>query len=281
MRVSIITVTYNSAVFLEDCMNSIFNQDYPDIEYIVIDGGSTDGTVDIIKRYNEQIAKWISEKDDGMYDAINKGMKMASGDIIGLLNSDDLLASKDVVSKIVASFEAKKVDCVYSDLVYVDRFNTQKIVRYWEGLSYKRSRFHYGWMPAHPTFYVRKDVVDQLGEYESHFFTAADYEFMSRYLFRHEISSCYLPKMIVKMRNGGASNKSIYRRLRANRRDYLAMKTNKIRYAFFVSILKPLIKLPQYKSSLGHRISGLNKFPKAFASTVLYFPADTKAEVEA
>ncbi len=246
MKVTIITVTYNSAKFLEDCMNSVFTQDFNNIEYIVVDGGSTDETVSIIKQHEKKIAKWISEKDGGMYEAINKGMKMATGDIIGLLNSDDLLASKDVISSIVKSFKQHKVDCVYSDLVYVDRFNTQKIVRYWKGLSYKRHRFNYGWMPAHPTFYVRKDVVEHLGEYESHFFTAADYEFMTRLLYRYRISAYYLPKLTVKMRTGGASNVSFYSRFRANRRDYLSMKRNKVPFPFFVSLLKPLSKLNQY-----------------------------------
>jgi glycosyltransferase involved in cell wall biosynthesis len=246
MKVTIITVTYNSAQFLEDCMNSVLSQDYDNIEYIVVDGGSTDETVSIIKKYNDRISKWVSEKDSGMYDAINKGMKMATGDIIGLLNSDDLLASTDVVTCIVESFKKQKVDCVYSDLVYVDRFNTQKIIRYWKGLTYNRRRFNLGWMPAHPTFYIRKEIVEQLGEYESHFFTAADYEFMTRLLYRYRISAYYLPKLAVKMRTGGASNVSFYSRFRANRRDYLSMKNNKVPFPFIVSLLKPLSKLNQY-----------------------------------
>ncbi|HTB53374.1 MAG TPA: glycosyltransferase family 2 protein [Ferruginibacter sp.] len=246
MKVTIITVTYNSAQFVEDCINSVIAQDYEDIEYIVVDGGSTDETVSIIKRYENKIATWVSEKDKGMYDAINKGMKMATGDIIGLLNSDDLLASTNVISSIVASFKAQRVDCIYADLVYVDRYNTQKLVRYWKGLSYKRRRFNYGWMPAHPTFYVRKEIVDQLGEYESHFFTAADYEFMSRLLYLYRISAYYLPMLTVKMRTGGASNVSFYSRFRANRRDYLSMKKNKMPFPFIVSLLKPLSKLNQY-----------------------------------
>jgi glycosyltransferase involved in cell wall biosynthesis len=246
MKVTIITVTYNSAKFLEDCMNSVFTQDFNNIEYIVVDGGSTDNTVAIIRQHENKITKWISEKDSGMYDAINKGMKMATGDIIGLLNSDDLLASADVISSIVASFQQHKVDCVYSDLVYVDRFNTKKIIRYWKGLSYKRRRFNYGWMPAHPTFYVRRDVVEHLGEYESHFFTAADYDFMTRLLYRYRISAYYMPKLSVKMRTGGVSNVSFASRFKANRRDYLSMKTNNVPFSFIVSLLKPLRKLNQY-----------------------------------
>jgi glycosyltransferase involved in cell wall biosynthesis len=255
MKVTIITVTYNSAKFLEDCINSVAAQDFKNIEYIVVDGGSTDGTVAIIKHNEDKITKWVSEKDNGMYDAINKGMKWATGDIIGLLNSDDLLASKDVISSIVASFKQHKVDCVYSDLVYVERFNTQKIVRYWKGLSYKRKRFNYGWMPAHPTFYVRKDVIDHLGEYEPHFFTAADYEFMTRLLYKHRISAYYLPKLSVKMRTGGVSNVSLNSRFRANRRDYLSMKKNKVPFPFIVSLLKPLSKLNQYSYTFFKKVS--------------------------
>lgn len=280
MKVSIITATYNSEKYLGDCIASVRKQTYGNIEHIIVDGKSTDNTLKIIKQHSDHIDKWISETDRGMYDAINKGIAMATGEIIGVLNSDDMLASANSIMDIVACFDETGTDSVYGDLVYVEAKNPLKVLRYWKGLPYKRSRFSYGWMPAHPTFYMRRELIEKYGGYENHYFTAADYEFMSRYLFRHEISSCYLPKMIVKMRNGGASNKSIYRRLRANRRDYLAMKTNKIRYAFFVSILKPLIKLPQYKSSLGHRISGPNKVLKSFASTALYFPADTKAEVE-
>ncbi|HWH63082.1 MAG TPA: glycosyltransferase family 2 protein [Ginsengibacter sp.] len=280
MKVSIITVTYNSEKYIADCIASVRKQTYGNIEHIIVDGKSTDNTLKIIQKNSNSITHWISETDRGMYDAINKGIKMASGDIMGVLNSDDMLASADVIMDIVACFDEKKIDSVYGDLVYVDPANPQKVMRYWKGLSYKRSRFTYGWMPAHPTFYIRRELIDRFGGYENHYYTAADYEFMARYLYRHKISSCYLSKMIVKMRNGGVSNSSIYRRLRANRRDYLAMKINKIPLAFLVSILKPLIKIPQYKSSLGHKVGNPNKPHKFFSTTVLFFPADAKAEAE-
>ena len=142
MKVTIITVTYNSEKFLRDCIESVINQDYPDIEHILIDGVSTDSTVSIIKEYEDKIAKWISEKDNGMYDAINKGMVMATGDVIGILNSDDMLASRDVISNIVKYFIEHKVDSVYGDLVYVDQQNTRKVIRYWKGMPYNRFRFN-------------------------------------------------------------------------------------------------------------------------------------------
>lgn len=254
MKVSIITVTHNSAKYLQECIDSVVHQTYQDIEHIVIDGGSTDGTVDIIQRYDNHIAKWISEEDKGMYDAINKGMKMATGEVIGILNSDDILASNNVIKQIVTCFQENKVDSLYGDLVYVDQKNTKKIIRYWKGLSYNRFRFNYGWMPAHPTFYFRSDLLADLGGYESHYFTAADYEFMARYLYRYRISSRYLPVLIVKMRVGGQSNRNIMSRLRANRRDYLAMKINNIPFPHIASILKPIIKLRQFYYTLFKKV---------------------------
>ena len=247
LKISIITVTYNSEKFLQSCIESIQSQDYPHIEHIIVDGKSTDGTLAIIKANEKSISRWISETDRGMYDAINKGMRLATGDIIGLLNSDDLLASTDVISTIAKTFTEKNVDSIYADLLFVQQQDTSQVYRTWKSISYKRDRFRYGWMPAHPTFYFKRSLLEKYGDYENHFFSAADYEFMARYLFVHKVSSYHVPKMFVKMRIGGASNGNFYQRLRANRRDYLAMKKNKIPCALVVSILKPLIKLHQYK----------------------------------
>ncbi|MBK7434333.1 MAG: glycosyltransferase [Chitinophagaceae bacterium] len=247
MKITIITVTLNSEKYLEDCIRSVIAQDYQDIEHIVVDGKSKDGTVDIIKKYESHISRWISEKDHGMYDALNTGMEMATGDIIGILNSDDVLASDDVISAIARAFEDENTEATYGDLVYVQADHMDKIIRVWNGQPYKRSRFRYGWMPAHPTFYFRKKLLATCGNYETHYFSAADFEFMVRYLYRFRVNATYIPKLIVKMRQGGMSNGNILRRLRANRRDYLAMKRNGIPFAFFVSWLKPLIKLHQYR----------------------------------
>jgi len=246
MKVSLITATYNSESFLEDCIESVIKQRYKNIEHIIVDGNSTDNTLSIIKKYKAHVAKWISKPDRGMYDAINKGMAMATGDIIGILNSDDILVGEDVIESIVKVFEENDVDTVYGDLEYVAASDTNKILRIWKGRPYKRSRFKYGWMPAHPTFYIRKSLIEKYGFYENHYYTAADYEFMARYLYKNNVSSMYLPMLIVKMRMGGQSNRNLYQRLRANRRDFLAMKKNNIPFAFFVSILKPLIKLHQF-----------------------------------
>jgi glycosyltransferase len=246
MKITLITVTYNSEKYLSQCIESIQQQSYENIEHIVIDGNSTDNTVNIIKKYESKIAAWVSEPDKGMYDAINKGIKLATGDVIGILNSDDMLVSKDVIANIAKTFVEQNVDSVYGDLEYVDKEDTNRVFRVWKGKTYSRNLFKMGWMPGHPTFYIKKSLIEQHGMYENHFFTAADYEFMARYLYKHKISSYYLPKMIVKMRMGGASNKNLHQRIRANRRDYLAMKVNSIPMPFMVSILKPLIKVHQF-----------------------------------
>jgi glycosyltransferase len=274
VKVSIVTVTYNSEKYLLDCIQSVRKQTYGNIEHIIVDGKSTDGTLKIIQKNSKYIANWISETDRGMYDAINKGISMATGDIIGVLNSDDMLASADVIMDIVACFDETGTDAIYGDLVYVDTVNPQKVMRHWKGLPYKRSRFNYGWMPAHPTFYMRKELISQFGSYENHYYSAADYEFMTRYLYRFKVAACYLPKMIVKMRMGGVSNGNLFRRLRANRRDYLAMKKNKIPFAFLVSILKPLLKIPQYKSTLGNKFINPGRAHKFFFTTVSFFPGE-------
>ena len=271
MKVSIITVTLNSAKYLADCIDSVRSQDHTDIEHIIIDGRSTDGTLGIIRMNESYISAWISEPDRGMYDAINKGIDLATGDIIGILNSDDMFASADVISKIVKCFKETGTDSVYGDLVYVHPVNTNKVCRYWKGLPYNRGRFKIGWMPAHPTFYIKRSLIEEHGPYENHYHTAADYEFMARYLYLLKISSFYLPKMIVKMRNGGISNGNIYRRLRANRRDYLAMKKNNIPVPFIVSILKPLSKVPQYSKNLNNKILNKNKEDALIVTSVSYF----------
>lgn len=250
MKVSIITVCLNSERYLQHCIDSVKNQTHPDIEYIIVDGKSNDKTLHIIKMNRDVVDKVVSEADRGIYDAINKGIKLATGDIIGVLNSDDMFASPDSVKHIVETFECYQTDAVYGDLVYVDPKDEEAIVRFWKGKPYKRSRFKLGWMPAHPTFYIKKHLINKYGLYENHFYTAADYEFMARYLFKYRCTATYLEKIIVKMRRGGMSNGNLKRRLRANRRDYLAMKRNKIPFSFLVSIIKPISKLHQYKTSL-------------------------------
>ena len=261
MKISIITVTLNSERYLAECIQSVVNQTHPHIEHIIVDGGSTDRTLGIIEEQKGNLAQWISEKDNGMYDALNKGMAMATGDVVGILNSDDILASQDVIATIAQNFTTNNVDSIYGDLVYVYPSDLSRIKRVWKGYNYSRRKFAYGWMPAHPTFYVKRELITQLGGYQTHYFTAADFEFMARYLFKHRISSHYIPKLLIKMRDGGQSNKTIKSRLRANRRDYLAMKRNGFRFPLISSVLKPLRKIPQFTNTIftkmfGKRISG-------------------------
>jgi glycosyltransferase involved in cell wall biosynthesis len=246
MKLSLITVTRNSGQYLEDSIKSVVGQTYKDIEFIIIDGKSNDNTIDIIKKYENYIHHWISEPDRGMYDAINKGMQLSTGDIIGILNSDDIFDNNDVVAAIVKTFVEQQVDSIYGDLEYVEQHDVKKVYRIWKGRPYIRRRFLLGWMPAHPTFYFKRKLYEAYGGYENHYYSAADYELMCRYLYKFKSSSFYLPKFIVRMRRGGQSNGSLKMRLRANRRDYLAMKKNNIPFAFIVSILKPLSKLHQY-----------------------------------
>lgn len=274
MKVSIITVTFNSEKYLADCINSVARQNYKDIEHIIIDGKSTDRTLKIIRQNADHISYWKSETDRGMYDAINKGLEVATGDIVGILNSDDMFASADSVRSIVDCFETTDTDSVYGNLIYVDAENTGKVIRYWKGISYKRYRFRYGWMPAHPTFYIRRSLLKQYGLYENHYFTAADYEFMARYLFLHKVSSHYIDAMLVKMRSGGISNITLKSRFRANRRDFLAMRKNKIPFSFAVSILKPLIKLPQFNSSFARQYSLEDSEDQYFRKPVTVVPAE-------
>lgn len=262
MKVSIITVCLNSERHLRDCIGSVRQQTYKNIEYIVVDGKSTDGTLEIIQQNRDVITHFISETDRGMYDAINKGIKLATGDIVGILNSDDMYASSGSVRKIVDCFLLSKSDSVYGDLVYIDPVNENHITRFWKGRTFSRRRFCFGWMPAHPTFYIRRSLIEQYGLYENHFYTAADYEFMARYLYKHRCSATYLEEVLVKMRIGGMSNGSLKRRFRANRRDYLAMKKNKIPFSFIVSILKPISKLHQYKKPFSAlTMANLRKHP--------------------
>jgi glycosyltransferase involved in cell wall biosynthesis len=248
LKVSIITVTYNAESFLAQCIQSVHEQSYQDIEYLIVDGGSKDGTLSIIQSNESKITKWVSGKDKGMYDALNKGMQMATGDIIGILNSDDMLFDKAVISNIVATFEHEKTDAVYGDLVYVNAEDTNLIIRDWKGQSYKRNRFRWGWMPAHPTFYVKRKLLEKYDGYLLEFGSAADYEWMSRLLYLHQLTAAYLPEKIVRMRIGGQSNVSWNARWKANRNDFRAMKKNEIPLPWLASLLKPLRKITQFFS---------------------------------
>jgi len=205
MKLSIITVSYNSASTIKDTIDSVLNQTYDDIEYIIVDGVSTDETVEIVDCYGDKISKFISEPDNGIYDAMNKGIKLATGDVIGILNSDDFYIDEFVLEKVVREFNKSKVDSVYADLVYVKPNSLNKIVRYYDSSRFKLEKFAYGWMPAHPTFFVKKEVYDKYGDFKTDYKIGADFDIMVRFLCNYGISYSYLNEPIVKMRKGGVS----------------------------------------------------------------------------
>lgn len=249
LTVSIITVSYNSENTIIDTIESVINQDYPFIEYIIVDGNSKDGTMNIIGGYGSKIQRVISEPDKGIYDAMNKGLQLASGDIVGILNSDDYYVDNTVISNVAACFEVAAVDAMYSDLLYVNtKKGVERVVRYWKSGMYNRNRFLFGWMPPHPTFFVRRSVYKSYGDFNLTLKSAADYEIMLRFLYKHSISCTYLPKVTIKMRTGGVSNASLNNRIRANREDRKAWQINNIRPYFFTLFFKPLLKISQYFS---------------------------------
>jgi glycosyltransferase involved in cell wall biosynthesis len=246
MKISIITVSYNSAETIEDTIQSVLAQTYKNLEYIIIDGSSSDGTMDIVNKYSSDIALVISEPDKGIYDAMNKGVAAATGDIIGILNSDDFYADNKVVEDIAAEIDGAKSDACYADLVYVDRNDTNKVVRKWRAGSYEAGHFRKGWMPPHPTFFVSKKVYDKHGAYNLKLRSAADYELMLRMLHKHEISVTYLPRVITKMRTGGQSNVSLKNRFKANMEDRRAWEINGLKPGPLTLYRKPLSKISQY-----------------------------------
>ncbi len=245
-KVSIITVCYNSAKTIEDTIQSVVNQTYDNIEYIIIDGLSTDNTLEIVNKYKDKITKIISEKDNGLYDAINKGIGLATGEIIANLNSDDFYIDNNVIADVVVKIEEEKSDTLYANLYYVDALDTNKVVRNWVSGQYKKGMFFKGWMPPHPTFFVRKKVYDQFGKFNLELKSAADYEIMLRFIHKYECSISYLPRVIVRMRIGGVSNVSLLNRLKANREDKKAWLMNDLKPKPYTLIFKPLSKVLQF-----------------------------------
>ena len=245
MKISIITATYNSAATVGDTLQSIAGQTYPDIEHIIIDGLSKDNTLEIVKQFVHP-AIISSEKDKGIYDAMNKGIRKATGEVIGILNSDDFYNGNTIISKVMELFSDPLVDAVYGDLQYVKQEDSSKIVRTWKAGPFSKKSFYYGWMPPHPTFFVRKKAYEQFGYFNLALQTAADYEIMLRFLFKNDMLVKYLPEVLVKMRTGGASNASLLRRLKANREDRLAWQLNGLQPKFFTLTLKPLRKINQF-----------------------------------
>jgi glycosyltransferase involved in cell wall biosynthesis len=208
MKISLLTVSFNSASTIKDTIESIRSQDYKNIEYIVVDGNSKDGTVEIITSYDSFISKWISEPDKGIYDAMNKAIQMATGDVVGILNSDDFYFNDQIISQIANAFEDSSVDIVFGDLIFVNPANLSKVVRKYSSANWHPDRFARGFMPAHPTVFIRRKYYEQFGLFKTDYKIAADYELLIRFLYVHKLKYKYLPITMVKMRRGGVSSRN-------------------------------------------------------------------------
>lgn len=248
--ISIITPTFNSETTVRKCLESIKSQRC-DVEHIIIDGGSTDGTPDILATCSNA-SRIVSEPDGGVYEAMNKGIRLATGDIIGILNSDDFYSGPLVLANVAQIFRNPNIDSCYGDLVYVDRMNTAKTVRYWKAGRFDERRFYWGWMPPHPTFFVRRGIYQKYGLFNLSLGSAADYELMLRFLVKHRITTAYIQQVLVIMRAGGISNITLGNRLKANEMDRFAWKVNGLKPYPWTTFIKPLSKIMQFLFFNGH-----------------------------
>lgn len=245
MKISIVTPAFNSAATIRDTLESVEKQGYENLEHIIVDGGSTDGTLKIAAEY-PRVSKIVSEPDRGLYDAMNKGVRLATGDVVGILNSDDFYAHSQVLSRVAALLNETDTSTLYADLEYVSSKNPSQVVRVWKAGSLRPENFRRGWMPPHPTFFARRHLYEQFGLFDISLRFSADYELMLRFLLKNNVSACYLPETIVRMRTGGASNANLLNRFRANWEDRLAWKKNDLKPRFYTLYLKPLSKIRQY-----------------------------------
>lgn len=246
MKISIITVCFNAAAHIDETMRSVVMQDHPDIEHIVIDGGSTDGTQARIERYREVLAHFSSEPDHGVYDAMNKGLRKATGDVIAFVNAGDMIVHRACVSEMVAEFARGDADAIYGDAYMVDPDDIGRVRRFWKGGTYDRERFRYGWMPPHLGTYIRKEIYDRFGCFRTDLQVSADYELMFRFMYKHRIRVRYVPKVLVRFRLGGVSNRSLAHVWRANVEVYKAWGLNGERVSPLIVLAKPLRKVAQY-----------------------------------
>lgn len=246
MKVSIITVCYNAAAQIDETIRSVLVQDHPDIEHIVIDGGSTDGTQQRIERYREVLAHYTSERDRGVYDAMNKGLRAATGEVVAFVNAGDMIAHRGCVSEMAAEFAKGDADAIYGDAYMVDPSDIRRVIRFWKGGAYRRDAFRWGWMPPHLGTYIRRDVYLRHGLFRDDLKVSADYELMFRFMYRHRIRVRYVPKVLVRFRLGGMSNRSLAHIWRANLEVYRAWGLNGERVSPFIILAKPLRKVLQY-----------------------------------
>ena len=249
MKVSIVTVTYNSAQTLVDAMKSVLEQTYHDIEYIIVDGASTDSTIDVIRQYEPQFKnrlKWISEKDDGIYDAMNKGIQLATGDVVGILNSDDYFTSSDVIARMVAAFR-DGADAVYGDVHFIHDGEPNKCIRYYSSKHFRPFWLRFGFMPAHPSFYCRRGVYERAGYYKTDYAIGSDYEMMVRLFKVHHINARYIPMDFVTMRTGGASTRNVQSRLALIKDDVRSCRENGVYTNIPMICMKFLYKVFEFK----------------------------------
>ncbi|WP_455638545.1 glycosyltransferase family 2 protein [Parabacteroides sp.] len=244
MKVSIITSCFNRENTIRDSIESVLSQDYSDIEYIVIDGASTDKSVDIINEYRESIASFISEPDSGMYEGINKGIQLATGDIIGLLHSDDVLYAQNTISQIIKRFKETDADIIYGDGLFVDHDNLNKVIRRWISGQYNKNKIKMGWLPLHPTVYIKRDCFNQIGYYDESFKIAADSDFLIRSFYKNNFKISYLNEFFVRMRMGGVST-SITKTIIKWKEDIRMYRNNGFN-PYFSLPLKILSKIPQF-----------------------------------
>ena len=253
MRISVITVCYNAASTLKDAVESVLGQvpdaEAPfDLEYIVVDGASTDDTLELLTPYRERIATLISEPDQGLYDAMNKGVQAATGDVVAILNADDVYASTDVLARVAATFRDSGAEAVYGDLHYVEADDLSQVTRRWKAGPFALGAFRRGWMPPHPALFVRRACYQRWGLFTLALRSAADYELMLRFIHRHGMTLAYLPETLILMRAGGVSNASLKHRIRAHREDWKAWRMNGFHPSPLTLLAKPLRKLPQFLS---------------------------------
>ena len=244
LKLSLVTVVYNAQDTIRQCIQSVISQNYPHLEYIIIDGGSTDNTLAIIQEYREHIHVLVSEPDKGIYDAMNKGIRLATGDIVGMLNADDHFADDHVLQSVAGLFAQRDTEIVYGDMDIIDQH--QRTIRKWRSGEYNRNSFKLGFMPPHPTFYCRRNLFDQFGFYSPDHGSAADYELMLRLMYRHQVKSYHLKQVMINMRIGGVSSKNSNNRIKAWQFDLLAMRQNKLPFPILTLVLKPLRKIVQF-----------------------------------
>ncbi len=245
MKISVITVCLNSAATIRDTIESVLAQDHPNIEHIVVDGASRDGTMEIVRSYGDRIARVVSERDRGMYDSANKGLRMATGDVVGMLNSDDWYASTDVLSTMAREFARGDVEAVHGDLDFVDPRDTARITRRFRSRPFVPGDFRAGWHPAHPTFYVKREILLEIGGFDEQYRIASDVDLMMRVLEVRRARSVYIPRVLVMMREGGLSNGSLKRIWRANVECYRSMHRAGLPVPWYFVLRKPFAKTRQ------------------------------------